>query len=213
MKKAIKEYKKTPAALVEEQLGDQLIGDSFELDILNDIVEKVDDTIDGIVDDVKLTKQDVREFAGVLDPKGQTPQEKIDFLKTQEDHWRLEALRETDQEKEQLYKSLERVAKLKADNERPIHDETKSIVDEEAEESDLGRLERFKKWAKENLVGLSAVAIAIAGIITTIVIRARKVIKQGSKAVNSLANAIVNIAKKLGSLIVPTLLVLKFVQY
>ena len=72
-----------------------------------------------------------------------------------------------------MYKSLERVAKLQADNERPIHVETKSIIDEEAKESDLGRLERFKKWAKENLVGISAVAIAIAGIITTIVVIAR----------------------------------------
>ena len=110
-----------------------------------------------------------------------------------------------------MYKSLERVAKLKADNirlennERPIHEETKSIIDEEAKESDFGRLERFKKRAKENLVGLSAVAIAIVGIITTIVIRARKVIKQGSKAVNSLAKAHVNLAKKLGPLIRPLL--------
>ena len=100
---------------------------------------------------------------------------------------------------------------LKADNirlennEKPIHEETKSIIDEEAKESDLGRLERFKKWAKENLVGLSAVAIAIAGIITTIVIRTSKVIKQGSKAVNSLAEAIANTAKKLGLLIAPIL--------
>ena len=110
-----------------------------------------------------------------------------------------------------MYKSLERVAKLKADNirvennERPIHEETKSIIDEEAKERDLGRLERFKKWAKGNLVGISAVAIAIACIITTIVIRARKVKKQGSKAVNSLAKAIVSIAKKLGPLIAPVL--------
>ena len=144
-----------------------------------------------------MNEQDVREFAGVLDPKGQNPQEKIESLEIQADHWRLASLREADPEKEQLYKLLEKVAKLKADNirlennERPIHEETKSIIDEEAEESDLGRLERFKKWAKENLIGLSAVA----GIITT-VIKARKVIKQGSKAVNSLAKALANIAKK-----------------
>ena len=46
---------------------------------------------------------------------------------------------------------------------------------------------------------------SIAGIITTIVIRTRKVIKQGSKAVNSLAKAIANIGKKLGLLIAPIL--------
>ena len=136
-------------------------------------MEKVSDSIDDIVDYIKLGKQDLTEFAGVLNPKGQTPQENIDLLETQADHWRLQALRETDEEKEQLYKSLEKVAKLKADyirlenNERPIHEETKSIIGEEVKEGHLGRLERFKKWAKENLVGLSAVTISITGIITT----------------------------------------------
>ena len=42
-----------------------------------------------------MKKQDVREFGGVLDPKGKTPQEKIEFLEIQADNWRLEALRET----------------------------------------------------------------------------------------------------------------------
>ena len=158
-----------------------------------------------------MKEQDLREFTGVLDPKGKTPQEKIEFLEIQAEHWRLEALRATDVKKEQLYKSLERIAKLQTDNirlennERPIHVETKSIVDEEAEESDLGRLERFKKWAKENLVGISAVAIAIAGIITTIVVRARNVVKQRAKAMSSLAKAIANVAKKLRPLIAPIL--------
>ena len=177
-------------------------------DIIENSIEKVADIIDNIVDDsVTVKKQDVREFTGVLDPKRKTPQEKIEFLEIQADHWRLEALRETDVNKEQFYKSLERVAELKADNirlennERPIHVETKSIIDEEAKESDLGILERFRKWAKENLVSISAVAIAIAGIITTIVVRARKVVKQGAKAMSSLAKAIANVAKKLGPLI------------
>ena len=207
MKKAIKEYEKTPAALVEQQLNE-----SYEPKVVDDIIKnsigKVADIVDNIVDDsVTVKKQDVREFTGVLDPKGKTPLEKIEFLQIQADHWRLEALRETDVNKERLYNSLERVAKLQADNirlennERPIHVETKSIIDEEAKESDLGRLERFKKWAKENLVGISAVAIAIAGIITTIVVRAGKVVKQGAKAMSSLAKAIANVAKKLGPLI------------
>ena len=51
-------------------------------------------------------------------------------------------------------------------------------------------------------MGISAVAIAIAGIITTIVVRPRKVVKQGAKVMSSLAKAVTNIAKKLGPLIV-----------
>ena len=199
MKKAIKEYEKTPAALVEQQLNEarsEPYGPEVVCNIIENSIEKVADTVDNIVaDSVTMEKQDLREFAGVLDPKGQTPQEKIEFLETQADHWRLEALRETENDKEQLYKSLERVAKLQGDdislenNERPIHAETKSISEEEAKESDFGRFERFKKWAKENLVGISAVAIGIAGIITTIVVRARKVVKQGAKAMSSLCES------------------------
>ena len=95
MKKAIKEYEKTPAALV-----DQLVGDSYERseqpesEVVNNIIEnsieKVANTIDNITDNIiTMKKQDVREFAGVLDPKGKTPQEKIDFLEIQADNWRL----------------------------------------------------------------------------------------------------------------------------
>ena len=67
----------------------------------------------------------------------------------------------------QNYKQITRLE----NNERPSHEETKSIIDEESKESDRGRLERFKKWAKENIVDISAVAIAIADIIITIVVR------------------------------------------
>ena len=102
-----------------------------------------------------MEKQDVREFAGVLDPKEKTPQEKIEFLEIQADNQRLEPLREADPEKEQLYKSLERLAKLKADNirvknnERPIHEETISIIDEEANENDLGDLKDLRNGQKK----------------------------------------------------------------
>ena len=54
-------------------------------------------------------------------------------------------------------------------------------------------------------MGISAVAIAITGIITTMVVRARKVVKQGAMAMSSLRKAIANVAKKLGLLIAPTL--------
>jgi hypothetical protein len=49
-------------------------------------------------------------------------------------------------------------------------------------ESDYGRYERFKEWAKDNLLGLSAIAITISGIITTVVLSTitvvTKVLKQ-----------------------------------
>ncbi len=44
----------------------------------------------------------------------------------------------------------------------------------EDEEEDITRFQKLKKWLKENLVGLSAVGISIAGIITTIIMAGRK---------------------------------------
>ena len=70
------------------------------------------------------------------------------------------------------------------------------------------RLQRLKKWAKENMVGLSALAVSIAGIITTIIVGARKPILRGAQATRKFAKALYNLGKKLGSLIVPLLNVL-----
>ena len=55
------------------------------------------------------------------------------------------------------------------------------------------------------MVGLSAIAISVAGIITTIIIGARKVILHGAQATGKFAKALYNLGKKLGSLIAPLL--------
>ena len=65
----------------------------------------------------------------------------------------------------------------------------------------LEDLKKFKKWAKENLLSLSSVAIAVAGIITTIVVSARNALKQGTKAGGNLGKAIANIGKNFGGVI------------
>ena len=121
---------------------------------------------------------------------------KIEGLDKDYQYCRKKALDEPNEIKEQIYKNFSKIAELQADkmrlenNERPVYDGGINILDNQAEESDLGRLERFKKWAKENLSGLSTVAIAVAGIIATIVVRARNVIKQDSKAVANFAKAL-----------------------
>ena len=40
----------------------------------------------------------------------------------------------------------------------------------EQQEEDISRLQCFKEWAKENFVGLSAIAISVSSIMTTIII-------------------------------------------
>ena len=132
---------------------------------------------------------------------------KIDGFDREHQHWKNKANLETAEPKKSIYKSFSEIAKLQADkmrlenNERPISEEGIQILNENAEESDLGRLERFKKWAKENLLGLSAVAISVAGIITAIVIRARNALKQGAKVVGNLGKAIANIGQNFGAVI------------
>ena len=54
-------------------------------------------------------------------------------------------------------------------------------MEEEAENNDLTRFERFKRWARSNLGDISVVTISVAGIITTIVVGARNVVRKGAK--------------------------------
>ena len=212
------EYEKSPSSLVRDMPED--IVDS----ILNSSIERIEDKIDERT--ATLSEQDLREFAGVLNPKGPTADLRIKALETQADYWkkvRLEAeeVANSDDASEFLVKkarsqasvldSLERTARLQADNERlknnekPIHDETLEIINDETQASDLGKLERFKEWARNNLIGLSAIAITIAGIVTTVVIAGRKAVKSAARATGKLAKALVNIGKKLGPLIAPLL--------
>ncbi len=47
---------------------------------------------------------------------------------------------------------------------RPKSEDAQKDLDEESRNNDLTRFERFKRWAKENIAGVSAVAISIAGL-------------------------------------------------
>ena len=71
----------------------------------------------------------------------------------------------------------------------------------EQQEEDISRLQRFKKWAKENMVGLSTLVVSIVGIITTIIVSARKASLRGAQATEEFAKALYNLGQKLGSLI------------
>ena len=216
---AAREFEKTPNSLVKN------LPDSAVEDILNTSVEKISEEIDQIT--TTLTEQELREFAGVLNPKGPTAEDRIKALETQVNYW--ESVRketekvveegspnEVEKAKLELSKieSLEKTAKLQADferlknNEKPIHDETLEIINDEIQENDLTKLERFKQWARENLIGFSAIAISIAGIITTVVIAGRKAVKETAKGVGKVAKALFNLGKQLGPLIAPILNIL-----
>ena len=211
------EYERSPSSLVKNMPEEVVVS------VLESSVERIEDEIEERT--ATLSEQQLREFAGILNPKG-TSEIKIKALEVQADYLkkvRLEAeeVVKTDGASEyivekakgqaSLYDSLEKTARLKADseriknNEKPIHDESLEIINDEIQTNDLSRLERFKEWAKRNLVGISAIAITIAGIATTVIIAGRKAVKATGKAAGRLAKALVNLGKKLGPLIAPLL--------
>ena len=128
-----------------------------------------------------IDREKIREFRGIV----KTSDHNLDNggLKAQENYFRDLATNEPNASKKRLYEGMAEVCVLKADeirlrrNERPESDIVQSMI-EEAENNDLTRYERFKQWTKKNLGVISAVAISVAGIITTIVMGARNAIKK-----------------------------------
>ncbi len=139
---------------------------------------------------------------------------KIAGLKVDTEHWENLEEKEQDPTKKQLYKTAKELCIAKKSymevraNQRPESEEVLAMIGEETERNDLTRFERFKKWAKENLVGVSAVAISVAGIVTAVVISGRNAVKKGAKAVGQFGKALANLAKKAGPAIATILNVL-----
>ena len=96
------------------------------------------------------------------------------------------------------------VRELKADqirlnlNLKPETDLVEEIVKTETENSVLLKFKRFKRWAHENIVGLLAVTISIAGIITAAVMSWKSVVKKGGQVLKNFAKSTYNVGKKLG---------------
>ena len=207
MRKAKKEYEKTAGAFVEQKFrcvieepdwdpaGDLGVEfDNVKLDLIQNSSERLNESIEDLRENI-MSEQDIRELNGVLYPKGSTPEEKINFLEIQAEHWRQKALLEVDEQKAWWYKDAEiltrRVAdRLQLDNDiKPEEEETVSIIQQE--------IEKFKQWSKENLLGLSAVAISIAGIITTIVMGASKAIANIGKNFGAVISAVLNLISQI----------------
>ena len=89
---------------------------------------------------------------------------KIAGLKVNIEHWKEFEQREQDPTKKQMYKLAKELCiaqksymQVKAGF-RPDPEEAWSMIQEEEKTNDLTRFKRFKKWAKENIAGVSAVA-------------------------------------------------------
>ena len=201
------EHERTAVSDIEDQIPDVFVNDQHAESILGNSSEKLNEKISDQKDRIvaSLTEQELREFNGLLDPKGQTVEEKLNALKIEENNWMKRANDvEGDPRREELYKSIVEVAKLKADqfrleaNLKPESETAQSIIAEETGNNPLTRFERFKKWAKENLGGISVVAISVAGIITTIVMGMKTVVVGGAKAASKFGKFLAKLAEKAG---------------
>ena len=158
VKNAELEHKKTPAAVVEETLPDITVSTDLEQSVLRNSIENLESFIDDKVAEIEansvtLDREKIREFRGIA----KTGDHNLDNggLKTQETYFRDLAKAEPNVLKKKLYEEMADVCVLKADeirlrrNERPESLTVQSMIEEEAQNNDLTRFERFKKWAKK----------------------------------------------------------------
>ena len=218
LKKAYAEHQKTPTPIAEKRAGVDL-----PQNVMNNIIEDVNDRIDSEIDrrfdeissSTEITANELRELRGTLyareDPiEGiDSSEERIKALGIEMDHWKKEsdkAKAEGKNNKALLYEAMRKAAELKADkirlklNQKPVSEEVVSMMEEATDADDLTRLKRFKKWARENVVEVSAIVISVAGIVTAAVMGARNTVKRGGKALGKFAKGVSKVFKKLGPL-------------
>ena len=214
---ALMEHNRTAVANIENVVPGVFVDDGHASNILSNSLEKLGEEISNREDRIvaSLTGQELREFAGILKVRlptleereegGITVKDRLNSLKVIEDIWRDRANDvEGDPGKEALYESVVEVARLKADqlrleaNMKPESETAQNILAEETENNPLTRFERFKKWAKQNLGGISVIAISVAGIITTIVMGMKTVVVGGAKAASKFGKFLAKLAEKAG---------------
>ena len=207
---AKKEYYKSLSSMTDETLGVSLPDEAIA-SVQESVANSLEDLVWDKHDEISQNDQDKnieREINGIphvddnvdyddLEDPNQKAQydAKIAGLKANIEHWKDVEQREQDPVKKRLYKTAKELCITKKSymevkaGFRPESEEVLSMIQDEAQRNDLTRFERFKKWAKENIAGVSAVAISIAGIITTIVIAGRNAVKKGAKAVGQFGKA------------------------
>ena len=223
------EYEKSFDAVADEGAGLSLSDEARE-SVRESVAGSLEDLVWDKYDEISqndLDKNIEREIKGIpyvdknidydnLEDQSEKDQydAKIAGLKVDTEHWENLEEKEQDPTKKQLYKTAKELCIAKKSymevraNQRPESEEALSMIGEETERNDLTRFERFKKWSKENLVGVSAVAISVAGIITAVVMSGRNAVKKGAKAVGQFGKALANLAKKAGPAIATILNIL-----
>ncbi len=213
------EYKASFPAVVDESAGSSMSDEAAE-SVRENVAGSLEDLVQDKYDYISKNDPDKnieREIRGIpyvdknidydnLEDPNQKDQydAKIAGLKEDIKHWKNLEEKEQDPTKKLLYKTAKELCITKKSlmevraGKRPESEEVQTMIGEETERNDLTRFERFKKRAKKNITGVSAVAISVAGIITAAVMTGRNALKKVAKPVGQFGKALANIAKKAG---------------
>ena len=213
-KNAVEQFKEEIKKNISEQKDKESTRENMPMIDTNNQLEWEDDN-GNINKDVihGLSPNEIRELRGVLFPRDTTDlnsrigpegalQKQIDHISETIGYTERECDRTEHLEAREALE--ERINGLK--EARELVSRQKQLEEiRVAQEQDISRLQRFKEWAKENMVGLSALSISIAGIITTIIVGLRKVAIQGAQATSKFAKALAKIGKKIWPALGPLL--------
>ena len=226
---ASEEYEGTADAVVDKYVGFS-VSDEARESVQDNVIEELESFIDDKYNEIIQSDSDKnieREIKGIpyVDKNInyddlENPNQKVQYdakiagLKVDIEHWKDLQEKEQDPTKKLLYKTSKELCIAKKSymevkvGFRPKSEDALSMIEEETERNDLTRFERFKKLAKENITGVSAVAIPVAGVVTAAVMAGRNAAKKGAKAVGNFGKALANLTKKAGPAIATILNIL-----
>ena len=223
------EYKASFSAAVDENTGSSMsdkAAESVQESVVGSLEDLVQDKYDYISknDPDKNIEREIRgipyvdkniDYDNLEDPNQKDQYDaKIAGLKEDIKHWKNLEEKEQNPTKKLLYKTAKELCITKKSlmevraGKRPESEEAQTMIGEETERNDLTRFQRFKKWAKKNITGVSAVTISVAGSITAAVMTGRNALKKVAKPMGQFGKALANIAKKAGPAIATILNIL-----
>ena len=166
VERAEREHGETGVAVVEEAVPDITVNKGLANSVLRNSIERLESEIDERVVEIEarsvetivtLDKKKIREFKGIT----KTADHNLDNggLKVQEEYFRILAKDEPNELRSKLYEEMADACVLKGDeirlrrNQRPESELARSIVEEEAQNNNLTRFKRFKRWSKKKFGG------------------------------------------------------------
>ncbi len=223
------EYEESADAEVDKRVGFS-VSDEARESVRENVIERTESSMKEMNDIIEEkdsdgnTKREIRgirrtdenmDYDNMKDPNQKLLYDgKIKALRAEAKRYNDLEKKEKDPTKKLLYGTARDLCIIKEinmemkANERPKSDQGRTMVGEEADANDLTRFERFKRWVKKNITGVSAVAISVAGVVTAAVMAGRNVLKKAAKPVGQFGKALANLAKKAGPAIATILNIL-----